>query len=83
MTTTTVLMFEKLSLKSLYDKDSTFDVGLSPSYQIQKLLNLTENLTHGQQFGRANLASAMSHARSIAAKVLVDGVNPFIFYSAF
>ena len=31
---------------------------------------------------RANFGSARSHARSTAAKVLVDGANPFTFLFA-
>ena len=31
---------------------------------------------------RANFGSARAHARSIAAKVLVDGANPFTFLFA-
>ena len=48
-----------------------------------KVLKLSRVLARGQQFDRANFGIAMTHARSIAAKVLVDGMDPFSFYLRF
>ena len=49
---------------------------------VSRDLEVSIILARGQQFGRANFGSARAHARSIAAKVLVDGANPFTFLFA-
>ena len=77
--TANVLMFKKLNLKRLNGKESTLVTTMSrPSYW-QKKFKSIKNFGARTTIWPCNFGSAMAHARSIAAKVLMDGENPFIF----